>query len=365
MIDSTMPPTYTQKRMATLTEAAYHTRRAINYSVIILIGFLILRSILQGLIGVLIYLFPPRAPLPNHKFGVLPSLKFPEIASPSGDIQFRLETIEGTVPKASDSAVVYFMPKLSANFNGLPKAQEFAKNYLFSPAPIQEDKTTFRFADPAYPLRKLRYDIVSHNFIIRYAFEQDAGLFTDNNVPSGDAIVTNTIEMLRQNRLLVDDYTKSDSRVTYLRFTDNKLIPSESQSQADAVRVDIFRKPIKGWSVYTPFPDEGAISIIYSGSQIMQKNMLQFAYSYWPVDYKTFGTYKLKSGQQAWQELQDGKGYIPRWPIQSSNIVVRQMKLGYYDSFEPQNYLQPVFIFEGDDGFIGYVPAVADPWVKK
>ena len=44
--------------------------------------------------------------------------------------------------------------------------------------------------------------------------------------------------------------------------------------------------------------------------------------------------------------------------------TVRTVTLAYYDSLDPQNYLQPVFVFEGDDGFLAYVPAVALPWTE-
>jgi len=37
--------------------------------------------------------------------------------------------------------------------------------------------------------------------------------------------------------------------------------------------------------------------------------------------------------------------------------------LAYYDSLDPQTYLQPVFVFEGDDDFLAYVPAVEAAWV--
>jgi hypothetical protein len=42
-------------------------------------------------------------------------------------------------------------------------------------------------------------------------------------------------------------------------------------------------------------------------------------------------------------------------------VKVRQIELGYFDSFEPQTYAQPVFVFTGDDNFVGYVQAVRAP----
>jgi hypothetical protein len=57
--------------------------------------------------------------------------------------------------------------------------------------------------------------------------------------------------------------------------------------------------------------------------------------------------------------MQAGEGYIVD-KGENDRAVVRTVKLGYYDDFEEQEYLQPVYIFEGDGGFIGYVSAL-DP----
>ena len=44
--------------------------------------------------------------------------------------------------------------------------------------------------------------------------------------------------------------------------------------------------------------------------------------------------------------------------------VIRRVYLGYYDDFEEQEYLQPIIVFEGDDGFLGYVHALDQTYVQ-
>jgi hypothetical protein len=75
-------------------------------------------------------------------------------------------------------------------------------------------------------------------------------------------------------------------------------------------------------------------------------------------------TYTLKPSSQAWEELTSGKGYILKYPAIGTTVTVRSIRLAYYDSFEPQTYLQPIFVFEGDEGFMGYVAAVASAWTE-
>lgn len=347
-----------------LTDVAYMTRRAINIAILAVIAYIILRIFWTLFVTLFLIIFPPKAPPPNHKFNILPALQFPQVASPSGQLTFRLETIEGTVPKASASAAVYLMPKQAPNLLALTNTQAFAKRLSLDPNPIQETKNVYRFTDPKYPLRRLRYDIVSNNFILRYAYEQDPSVFVERDLPSDGEAKQETVNMLQQYKLYVDDLQYGTTKISYLKLNGNKLVPASSLSQADAVRVDIFRQPIGGTRVVTPYPEEGEVVAIFSGSKEPQKRMIQFAYTYWPIDQTTAATYGLKPSSQAWEELQSGQGYIARYPAGGTSVVVRSVSLAYYDSFDPQTYLQPVFVFEGDDGFLAYVPAVAPPWTE-
>lgn len=351
--------------MATLAETAYYTRRAINWTILGVIAYILLRIFWSLLVVVWMLIFPPQPIPPNHAFGNLPAVKFPEVATQAAQLTFQLETIEGGVPVASDSAVVYFMPKSAPNLLGLNKAQEFASALQFDPTPIQENKNVYRFNDPREPLRRLRYDIVSKNFIVRYAFEQDASAFLTKNLPFADAAVLEATTLIQSYDIYPEDFEKGEKTTTFLRLMGNKLTTTTSQSQADAVRVNFFRKAIAETPVVTPNPDEASISIILSGSPGIQKRIIQLAYTYWPVDYLTTATYTLKPSITAWEELQIGKGYIARYPANNSKTaVVRSVYLAYYDSFEPQTYLQPIFVFEGDNGFVGYVPAISSEWTE-
>ena len=45
-------------------------------------------------------------------------------------------------------------------------------------------------------------------------------------------------------------------------------------------------------------------------------------------------------------------------------IIIRKIYLAYFEPATLTNYLQPVFVFEGDDNFVAYVSAVTDKYVK-
>lgn len=351
--------------MVTLTETAYYTRRTINWLILAVIGYIILRLSWTIFVAAWLAIFPPKPPPPNNAFGVLPKLQFPEQASPSARLTFRLETIEGRVPLASESAAVYFMSKSPANLLALNETQEFADRLGFDINPIQETKNLYRFSDPDFILRTLRYDIVSKNFILRYRFEEDPGIFSEKNFAGSDAVLAEAKSVLQSLQLFHQDIKAGKTTVTFLKLTGDRLLPTTSLSSADAVRVDFYRRPIGSTPIVTPNPDEGSVNFVFSGSQSEKRQFLQFAYTFWPFDYETVATYTLKTSSQAWSELQSGGGFIARYPRTGTQAVVRNVYIAYYDSYDPQTYLQPVFVFEGDNGFMGYVPAVAPPWVEN
>ncbi|HCM82597.1 MAG: hypothetical protein UW37_C0014G0021 [Candidatus Gottesmanbacteria bacterium GW2011_GWA2_44_17] len=350
--------------MASLTITAYHTRRAINWAILGLIAYLILRLSWGIFAAIWLMLFPPPPTPANHAFGKLPAIQFPKTTEPT-DLRYRLETVEGYVPPASESAMVFFMPKNPANLLALTNTKEFAKQLEFANEPVQESKYLYIFTDPQEPLRQMQYDIVSKNFTLRYLYRQDPSLFTERDVPLAQTALMEAQGILQNFQLYPSDIADGSTHVQFLKFSGDTLIPTTSHSQSDALRIDYFRGDIAATKIFYPNPDQGPITFIYSGSKLSKKRLLEFTYNYWPIDPLTTATYTLKTSTQAWQELQSGGAYIARFPKgDKKDVIIRKIYLGYYDSLESQTYLQPIFVFEGDNGFMAYVPAVASPWTE-
>lgn len=350
--------------MTSLTITAYHTRRAINWGILSIIVYIILRLSWGIFAAIWLMLFPPAPIPPNYAFGKLPALKFPQ-STRSAELQYRLETVEGYVPPASESAMVFFMPKNAASLLDLTNAKEFAKQLEFTSEPIQETKYLYRFTDPQNSLRQMLYDLVSKNFSMKYFYPQDPSLFTERDVPLPQNALSEAQGILQSYMLYPSDIAKGSTSIQYLKFMGDTLVQTTSHSQADAIRIDFFRAPIADTKIFSPNPDQGPITFIYSGSKSSKKRLLEFTYAYWPIDPLTNATYGLKTSSQAWTELQSGGGYIAKYPKgDRQDVVIRKVYLGYYDSLESQTYLQPIFVFEGDNGFMAYVPAITSDWIE-
>lgn len=351
--------------MATLAETAYQTRKAINWLILAIICYFVLRLFWSVFVSTWIALFPPKPAPPNHRFGKLPILRFPpEEASPSGGIKFKLETIEGTVPSASDSATVFFMNKSPANLLALSATQDFAERLGLTRIPIAESKNLYRFEDADVALRTLRYDIVSRNFVLSYDYSKDSSLFVNRDIPQEDAARAEAVSQLQSYNLYPDDVARGTIRVSFLKIIGDTLVPTTSLSASDALRIDFFRRDIAGLKIFTSMPDHGPIFFIFSGSPNIKKRVIAFSYRLWPIDYETYATYAVKPSSQAWEELKSGHGHIARYPKAGNTATVRNVYLAYYDSTDPQTYLQPIFVFEGDYGFLGYVQAVSGEWME-
>ena len=51
--------------------------------------------------------------------------------------------------------------------------------------------------------------------------------------------------------------------------------------------------------------------------------------------------------------------------FRSSQISVKKMYLAYFDPAIQQDYLQPMFVFLGDNNFAGYIPALDNQFLKE
>jgi hypothetical protein len=68
--------------------------------------------------------------------------------------------------------------------------------------------------------------------------------------------------------------------------------------------------------------------------------------------------------KSAWNLLQAGDAYI----VSGQNLteaVIREVELAYYDSFALQKYLQPIYVFKGDQDFMAFVPAVSANYLSR
>jgi len=349
--------------VATLTQTTFLTRRIIKYGSIGLVIFLILQFSFGVVKDYLKKHNPPAPPPPTVAFKKLPALDFPKkenLPIPS----FSLQTISGSLPVLDNIGKVYVMIKPATSLLSLDKAKTMAKGIGFTDLPQPVSSQVYRFTTNSVPTTILELNIVSNNFTLRYEYAGDPNILTERKLPTNGEAINEAKSFLNKMGLLPDDISAGKSAVTYFKYSANGLISADSLSEADFVKVSLLRQDLDKLKIVPENPNSGPISFLFSGSRDPAKRILEINYTYSKIDAQHFATYPLKSVATAWQELEEGKGFVANLGNNSDGkIVVRDVYLAYYDSTQPQNYLQPIFVFEGDKGFLGYVSAIDPQWI--
>ncbi len=121
----------------------------------------------------------------------------------------------------------------------------------------------------------------------------------------------------------------------------------------------MFRKDYDDLPSVTLKPKEANVWFMISGARSRQDQVIAAEYHYYPVDEKQSATYPIKTAQKAWEELNSGGAFVTNLGNnERGNIVIRNIYLAYYDTGQYTQFYQPVVVFEGDNDFLAYVPAV-------
>ncbi|KKU58282.1 MAG: hypothetical protein UX80_C0004G0033 [Candidatus Amesbacteria bacterium GW2011_GWA2_47_11b] len=340
--------------MATLTEVGFYTRRIIKWGAMGLVVVMLIPPLWKLAKRIYLTINPPPPPAPTVRYGKLPKLAFPE-ADSNYKPTYRLETIEGGLPKLANVSRVYFVTINKSRILELEKIKPKARTLEFEQDPEKIDEANYKFTNPNLPT-ELAVNIIYNSYRYTYDWRSDPGILDEKGVPNNEQALLEAKSLWQNLGLLADDLANGRAKVTFLSGATGELIPTISLSGANFVRVDLFRADKDELKVVSPKGEESPVYVILSGSNDRSKRIVEASYSYSRILDNDFSTYPLKGVDKAWAELQAGSGYIAH--AGAAQAVVRKASLAYYESGTPQEFLQPVYVFEGDGGFVGYVPAV-------
>ena len=349
--------------MATLTETAQTARKAIK------VGGLLIGVILFIKFGIFVYntylkvANPPPPIPPTVEFGKLPSINFPEKLHP--ELTLRLETPTGGTPNLGDRATVYLMPTFRSHFGALDEANVTAEKMGFRKAAKEITERRYRWESDDFLPSTLEMDIINGSFRLQRNWQADPTILSDKQLPGKEQTAIETKNFLRQAGLMTDELEQATLEVSFLSFSAGQYVEAVSLSEADFVQVDLFRPAIEEVEALTQDPEKGVVRLVFSGSREAEKRVVLAEYNYFPVDKDQLATYPVKSASQAWRELQTRQGYIASIGENTGGVVaIRRIYLGYFDAEVSTGFLMPVIVFEGDNGFYGYVQAITNEWLQ-
>lgn len=345
--------------MSSLTQISINARKALVFGIILFVAYLILNAIFNAVLRSLQKPPPPFILLPQNEYGQLPSPKFTTAENTAG-INLTLENIEGHPPESTTAAKVYKFPERLYTSLSLDRARAFGRNLGFRDEPVAQSKTLYLFTDPNNPLRTLQIDVVTFNFQIKYNYAQSPDLFKNLPNTGKDQLVKdarNFITPLFDSTLLGNiksDYLKVDA-------TGTQLVPATDRfDPIQGVKMNFFRPNLDGLKIVTSQFFESQVNLTHIPTPDINTSFLNISYTFWPIAYDSYSLYGIRTALQAWQDLKDGYGAVISMGNNTpEKVVIRDIYMAYYDSEEEQPYLQPVYVFEGDNDFVAYVPAVS------
>ena len=351
--------------MASLTQISISSRRVIRYGIYLIILIVIGRFVFN--IGTAVYkrLVPPPKPRPTTAFGKLPKLPFPQKPNPT--INYILELPEGKLPELLELTEVYSMPPFETNIKALEDASDKANSLGFKSEGkrvVENIPNVYIFEKGSLP-SKLTINIITGIFSVSYNIEEDP-LILRGNPPAPEESVQTARDLLRNAKLLTDDLKESPFTHQFIKYEATNFNSVSSLSEANLIKVNLFRK---GYGIndtilsVTPDMPEANVWFIISGGRGRQ--VIIGEYHYFPLDATKASTYPLKKSDQAFEELKNRKGFIANVGNNKDNVTIRKVYLAYYDAGQYQEYYQPVVVFEGDNNFYAYVPAVTDEFYER
>jgi len=353
-----------RKQGATLTEITYAGRNLVKFGSIALVFLMVGRVTLSTSIAIWKAMNPEPPPPPTVGFGILPKLRFPQRVDIAKPDSYVLETANGSFPDFGDRAKVFFMPQSSLGLLDDEDARRIAATYGYVFEPQIHSSRMYRWTKSTPITSTLQVDIQSLAFQVTTDYLSRPELLANPDLPDNFEAVDLVKKYLGKVEQAKDIATSS-GEVVFKKSIGGELEDAVSYSDADFISVDINRVPIDDkYRMFTPEGYKGTINAIITGSLSGNDALVHFENNYHDVDYDQVHTYPLRDPRSAWNILKAGEGYVASYDG-DEQAVIRIVRLGYYDDFEEQEYLQPVYVFEGDNNFVGYVSALDPTFVQS
>jgi hypothetical protein len=343
-----------------LTQVTHVGRLAVKYGMIALVVLIVGRIFLTAAINYWKAMNPPPQPPPTIGFGPLPKIEFPDQEDEDKPNSYILELPTARFPEFPDRAKVFFMPSVAPSLLADELVRQKASSFKFVFQPEILGERTYRWTRTEDIDMSLTMDTLNYNFSLRSNFKAKPEFLINPSLPEEFEAVAKVKSVLDRADLLADDVATASGKVSFIRSLGGELTSAASLSDSDFIRVDLNRVPVDDkYPMYTSEGTRGTISAILTGATNTLSGVVEIDNFYHPIDYEQVETYPLRDVKMAWKVLQAGEGYVSsKGELEAA--MIRDVELGYYDSEQEQEFLQPVFVFKGDDGFIGLVSAV-DP----
>lgn len=342
-----------------LTQTASVLRNVVKISAFMLVFLMVGRVFFTSLLAYIKSLNPPQQSPPTVGFKQLPAISFP--VQNNVPKTYQLETVGGKIPTFGDRAKVFFIPTAQASLTVVEKAKARAASmgYVFEPEVI--DTRMYRWTITSPLLATLQMDILTGTFTITTNWASHPELLAQTQTINPTSLIDRVKSVLGQGGSLPSDLSAGPARTKLVKSIGGQLTGADSLSDADFLEVDLYRKLIDDkYSSVTVNGKEGPVHALVAPDG----TILDLSAKVYPVEYQIVETYPLLTSSVAWQKLSSGDGYVAQKGTQDT-AVVRTINLAYLEPDKETPFYRPVYVFEGDNGFVGLVDALDPTWIQK
>lgn len=270
-------------------------------------------------------------------------------------LTFRLETVTGSLPTLPRVAKVFAIEKREASFGLLEVVRTQAARVGFNGEPAEIAPGKFRFIDLANEKRVLTIEAISGNFVLDSDYLTNMEIIGRRPKSAEDAIARARDFW---GNFGIDTSEFADTTTRYMRINSGRLVETPSLSSANLVQVNFGRAPLDGLRVIWPKQAEPGVSALVSGQEVVAAQSAIL-----PIQRHKFATYPLKDVAGAFEELKAARAAANK-TVNTSEVIILDVKLGYVESLANREFLEPVYMFLGLNDLIFYVPAVANLWIE-
>lgn len=344
--------------MATLQKVTETSRHILVIGLLSIVGiflFIFLFNFVKGL-------HPPPPPPPTVSFGKLPVIAFPQTKK-NTSLQFSIDTLSGSFPDFGDRATVYKIQQSQPTLLALTNAKAIAAKmgYVQDPIKISDEKYQWRNSEELP--KTLLMNIFTNDFFITSLYQTNQDVILGNNLGDQNKAIDTVTAFLQNATLLPQDVDTNKTKATLLHLSGGQLSPATSLSDTQIVEIDFFQSDMNKLPLFYPEPTHSTMNVLVGGGsstpQIVVANFIHQTIT------QTQATYPIITARLAFDMLKKGQGYIAAYDGTGTTIAIHNVVLGYYMSDISQHYLLPIIVFEGSNGFFGYVPAIMDEWTSK
>lgn len=341
----------------TLTQAAALVKHSITISVIVLVlGIL---SFVGYRIWYAYYLanLPKVEEKPDTRFGQLPPPDFPTGNVSTSNFSYSLDTTTGGLPRIGVDpgfeklVKVYFVTQTVATLLAPDRSQALAQKFEIKSPPEILTETKYRFSDGE---KSLLVNLDNGNF----SYTKIATISAKLTPQSDDQRIAGFKNILSNLGVMKNDLSDGRAKVILLKLSGENLATTELQSEADAVQISLWPASIDKKPIYTANFNKALINGVALKDAGQLINYISLDFIYYPIDTSTSATYPMKTAEQAFEDLKNGRGVVVLEP-DKPQVSITSVNLGYFLSENYTPYLQPIFVFEGPS-FAAYVSAITE-----